>query len=420
MFALLPLLLASPVFVPEPESEPESVAPMPDLTPGRWHAWLDCPGGELPFDMRVEQTDSGPRAWILNGPEEIEVGRIEPRDGGLVFHLDPYDSRLVTRVLEDGEALEGHWERFRGEGVPGTRMAFHAKAGDAPRFLVSQTLPVPVGRTIVGRWSVQFEESDEPAVGVFELLRPGVLGGTFLTTLGDYRYLEGAFDGMHVFLSCFDGAHAFLFKAKFQQDETLAGDFWSRDAWHETWTARLDPDAALPDPFQLSTWTGNVPLDEVRFPDLSGKERSLADPEFAGKARLLVLFGSWCPNCKDETTYLSELERRYAGRGLSILGLAFEFEEHEAARRAKLERYRKHHAVTYPILVAGPTDKKEASKRFPLLDRVRAYPTTVFMDKEGNVRAVYTGFSGPATGAEHTRLRERFEGLIDELLGEAR
>ena len=38
------------------------------------------------------------------------------------------------------------------------------------------------------------------------------------------------------------------------------------------------------------------------------------------------MFGSWCPNCHDAAEYLVELDRRYRSRGLSILGLAFEFD----------------------------------------------------------------------------------------------
>jgi len=47
---------------------------------------------------------------------------------------------------------------------------------------------------------------------------------------------------------------------------------------------------------------------------------------------------------------------------------------------------------------------------------VRAYPTTVFLRADGSVRAVHQGFSGPATGAEHQKLRQDFERLIAELL----
>ena len=68
------------------------------------------------------------------------------------------------------------------------------------------------------------------------------------------------------------------------------------------------------------------------------------------------------------------------------------------------------------MLVAGVSDKKKASAALPVLDRLRAYPTTIFLDAAGKVHAVHTGFSGPATGEAHQKLRAKFEGLIEEML----
>ena len=114
---------------------------------------------------------------------------------------------------------------------------------------------------------------------------------------------------------------------------------------------------------------------------------------------------------EDDSGRLAVLE------GLSILGLAFEFGDDVQTHRRVVRDYLEFHGATYPVLLAGTSDKDAASAAFPLLDRVRAYPTTVFMDGEGNVTAVHTGFSGPATGARHDRLRERFEAEIDALVG---
>ncbi len=54
----------------------------------------------------------------------------------------------------------------------------------------------------------------------------------------------------------------------------------------------------------------------------------------------------------------------------------------------------------------------------PLIDRVRSFPTVIFLDAEDRVRAIHQGYSGPATGAAHERLRLRFTELIEELLAE--
>ena len=391
---------------------------------GTWRAWLESPGGAIPFGLELSTTEGGHAAWILNGEERHPVARVELDDGELVLHLDPYDSRVRARVTDGGRGLTGEWERYRGPDR-WTRMPFHATAGAQARFPQQPPAGAAALDAVAGRWSVEFSESDDTAVAVFAAL-PEVTGskegeaglvGTFLTTLGDYRFLEGGFDGETLSLSCFDGAHAFLFRAQLTSEGTLSGDFWSRDTWHETWTAERDAEAALADPFGLTSWTGSRSLGELAFPDVEGEVRSLDDPAFAGRARILVLFGTWCPNCYDASTYLRELHARYGERGLSVLGLAFEFGDTFERNAEIVRRYAEHKGVDYPILIAGPSDKKEASRAFPLLDRVRAYPTFVFLDAAGKPRAVYTGFSGPATGPAHERLREQFERTIEELLG---
>jgi thiol-disulfide isomerase/thioredoxin len=387
-----------------------------DMQPdtGQWRAWLDSPGGQIPFGLELESYEDLWKAWIVNATERIELLNVSCSEGVLTIQLDPYDSKIVARVGADGKELTGEWTRYRGPGKE-TRMVFGATAGASPRF---EGVAAHDGAAINGRWAVQFSSDESASVGLFHANKGGA-AGTFLTTLGDYRFLSGGFDGKRMRLSCFDGAHAFLFDAKLQEDGTLSGDFWSRDSWHETWTAKRDESATLPDPFGLTEWKGRGVFEKLAFPDLDGKSRSMTDPEFLGKARLVVLFGSWCPNCHDESDYLVELDQRFRSRGLEIQGLAFEFGD-TLERNTKIVReYAGHHHIKYPLLIAGPSDKAEASKAFPAIDRVRAYPTTLFIDGKGEVRAIYTGFSGPATGPANTRLRERFEGLIEELLGES-
>jgi hypothetical protein len=75
------------------------------------------------------------------------------------------------------------------------------------------------------------------------------------------------------------------------------------------------------------------------------------------------------------------------------------------------------HGVCWPLLVAGLADKDKATASLGLLDKVRAFPTTIFLDEQGQVRAVYTGFSGPATGAAYAEQHTEFVRVIEGLLG---
>jgi hypothetical protein len=114
-----------------------------------------------------------------------------------------------------------------------------------------------------------------------------------------------------------------------------------------------------------------------------------------------------------------ELDARYRDRGLSILVLAFEHTGDHERDAEQVRRFAAHHGIRYPILVAGLSDKGEASRAFPLIDRVRSYPTTIFLNADGEVKAIHQGYTGPATGAANTRLRERYDELIQGLLREA-
>jgi thiol-disulfide isomerase/thioredoxin len=404
------LLLLAACAAPAPVDE--------GLHHGAWRAWLDSPGGELPFGLVLEETDGELAATLVNGGERLPVTSAALDGDELTLFIEHYDSTVVARVGEGGRRLDGRWEKFGAGGEP-TGLDFHAEAGGAARFAPGPEPASEATRALVdGRWAVDFEKSDETALGAFEVDADGTVRGTVATTTGDYRFLAGRLDADRLRLSVFDGAHAFLFDARLDEDGTLTGDFWSRDSYHERWSATKDPEFALPDAFELTEWVEGMALGEFRYPDLAGNERSLDDPAFAGNARILEVFGSWCPNCNDAAAHLVELDRKYGAQGLSIVGLAFEFSGEHERDAEQLRRYARHHDIEFPLLIAGVSDKAEASRAFPLLDRIRSYPTTIFLHGDGRVRAIHQGFSGPATGEAHDRLRERFDTLIRELLAE--
>jgi len=386
----------------------------PGLDGGTWRAWLDSPGGELPFGLELTQDGDDWSARIVNGPERLDVDRVEVDGNRVTLRISHYDATVEATRTSRGR-LDGRWFKTGKLGAI-SELPFHAVHGVTHRF--SPVAAEETSASIAGRWAVRFADEEDMALAEFEQDDQGQLTGTFLTTTGDYRYLAGSIEGDRLRLSVFDGAHAFLFDARVQDDGTLAGDFWSRESWHDTWTAERNDDATLGSATEQVAWVGGIPLSDVSFPDLEGALRSLDDPEFAGRARILEVFGTWCPNCNDATEYLTRLHERYRDRGLSIVGLAFEMTGDFARDAEQVRVYREHHGIEYPILIAGTSDKADASKAFPLIERVKSYPTTIFMDAEGNVHTVYSGFSGPATGAAYTRLQTLFEGTIEELLGD--
>jgi len=273
---------------------------------------------------------------------------------------------------------------------------------------------------VSGRWAIKFiDDSGAPEVAVGEFSQShDVVTGTILTTTGDHRYLAGQVKGDELYLSTFDGAHVFLYKAKIAADGGLDGDWWSGLAYHEKWTGKRDAAARLPDAYGVTAMRDGVKQFDFAFPDLSGKTVSSKDPQFRGKVLIVALAGSWCPNCHDEAAFLAPLYKDYRDKGLEIVSLQFEhFGDFEHAAQAT-QRFRQHYGIEYTTLIAGVSDKDEAAKKLPMLKSFVAFPTTVFIDRKGIVRKIHTGYTGPATGDHYIEFVSEVKTTLDQLLAE--
>jgi thiol-disulfide isomerase/thioredoxin len=386
---------------------------------GDWRAVLTSPGGELPFTLTVQEDEDGTlTAAVGNGDEAAPVSSVERSGRWLTFHFAWYDSEVTAQLTGEGRMV-GQWRRTSPAGGE-TVMPFSAVRGDRQRFLSVGRGGEPL-TSVAGHWAVEFrdQESTEPARAEFAQDGDRVTG-TFLTPTGDYRFLEGSYKYGRLRLSTFDGAHAFLFHARAFADGTLQGDFWSRDTYHATWTARLiaEDEEILPDAWTLAGLNNDEGRFGFAFPDLEGRAVSAADPRFDGKVVLVNVFGSWCPNCNDEAPLLADWDRRYRDRGLEIVGLAYEFSGDPARDRTMVRRFAERHDIRYPLLLAGTSDKQAAAATLPDLTAVIAYPTSIFLGRDGKVRKIHSGFSGPGTGAHYGRLASELESLIEELLAE--
>ena len=157
---------------------------------------------------------------------------------------------------------------------------------------------------------------------------------------------------------------------------------------------------------------------DFAFPDLAGSTVTSQDPRFRGKVLIVALAGSWCPNCHDEAAFLAPLYQEYRGKGLEVVSLMFEHFGDFPSAVAATQRFRRNYGIEYTTLIAGISDKDDAAKRLPMLDRVYAFPTTIFIDRKGRVRKIHTGFSGPATGDHYTQFVNEVKTTLDQLLAE--
>jgi thiol-disulfide isomerase/thioredoxin len=388
-----------------------NAAPMVKM--GMYRAVLETPGGELPFGLELAQ--QGTTGYLLNGKERVSLSEIKIDGSHLEIRMPGYETRLSADALGDHLTGEIFLDKLGGKDQ---HIPLRAALGQDYRFFPA---PVNAGADLSGRWAVNLTDDDgnkEAAVGEFAQSK-GEITGTFLTATGDQRFLAGQVRGDELYLSTFDGAHAFLYRASFAADGTLTGDYWSGLHYHEKWTARRDAAAALPDAYGLTAMRGKSKQFEFAFPDLEGNTVSSKDAQFRGKVLIVALAGSWCPNCHDEAAFLAPLYKEYRGKGLEIVSLMFEhFGDFPRAAEAT-QRFRRNYGIDYTTLIAGTSDKDEAATKLPMLDRVYAFPTTIFIDRKGNVRKIHTGFSGPATGEHYAQFVSEVKAILDQLLAES-
>lgn len=370
--------------------------------------------GELPFNFEVIYTnDSTFYIEILNADERIRIddvtfGRTKAEAKDTVgIHFTDFDTYISAYYEEN--VLEGFWHVNYADGY---KIKFKATYGDNARFKLGIK---PPSADYTGRWATLFEpgtEDEYPAVADF-VQKDSKITGTFTTESGDYRYLEGSVSDKKAFLSCFDGAHAFLFEAKMLEDSSITGQFRSKTTYTGAWEAKRSDQAKLSSGYELSKATTNQPINFTYIND-KGKTVSLQDDEYRGKAKIILLMGTWCPNCKDEANFLKEYISKNPNKDLAIISLAFERYKDTTQLVTQLNKYKDKMQIPWEVLAAGSYDKKEASSSFPFIDKISSYPTSLYLDKNNVIQHVYTGFYGPAT-KEYTDFKLDFDRKIKQL-----
>jgi len=377
--------------------------------------------GELPFNFEVVyENENDFYIEIKNGEERIRVDDItfgiDRRTARDTIRIDlPVFESYITAFYEE-DIIEGEWvDESRGN----YRIHFIARHGQSHRFTRLEKEPF---LDVSGKWEATFglaeDDGEDPykAIGEFEQ-NGNHLTGTFRTETGDYRYLEGTVQGDKIYLSTFDGSHAYLFEAKILPDSTLIGSFLSGTHYRTTWSARRNPDFELANPNTLTYLKEGYDSFDFAFENPEGETVRLSDEQFADKVKIVQLMGTWCPNCRDETNFLVDYLQNNPTEELAVIGLAFERHKDKTKAMQAIENYKKAMSVEYPILLAGASKKEQAAKALPMLNRIVSFPTMIFLDRNNEVRRIHTGFAGPAT-SEYLEFSKEFDTFVQGLLQE--
>ena len=383
------------------------------LKVGIWHAEIETQSGkQIPFLFELKEKSGKYEIDIINAAERLKVDEVRVVGDSLIFVMPFFDSEF--RALITSDQLQGKWIRhFIGHNL---EMNFHASYNDTSRFAIT-TAPES---TITGRWKIKFDKSEDFSIGEFTQDKKGRVVGSILNLDGDYRYLEGRVNKDSLYLSTFDGSHCYLFTAKISQGAKSleGGKFYAGYTTVISWNALFDKHAALPDAYGLTSLKPGFSHLSFHFKDLHGREVSLDSPEFKNKVIIVQFMGSWCPNCMDETAFLSRFYEKYKSK-VAVVALAYERSTDFDRSLTSLMQFVKRFNVGYDVLITGYTNQTgEVLKSIPELKNFIAFPTTVILDRNGIVRKIHTGFTGPGTGRYYTEFEEEFTSYILKLYSE--
>jgi thiol-disulfide isomerase/thioredoxin len=403
---------------------------------GRWDAALVGEGPEVAFRLDISGSGNTLKGTFYDGPRAYESTTAASfEDGKLVLKAEHYLT-TITAQLQDGKLVGD--TSLQGPGYS-YKFAFKAKRHvETP--VTAKNVP-----TIAGDWVIPLDKPSSKGEKAFRFIveqKGSEAYASILRVDGDTGTYSGAYkDGKWV-LSHFDGHRPGVIQIATRADGTLAVTDYNEllralrdgeaksgyveerygDATPQYTAYRTEVALAkgLPQPADfLAHTTARDPNEKFAFsfPDLNGKLRSQDDPYFKGEVIVAIVTGTWCPNCHDEAQYLVELDKQYRDKGLRIVALNFE----EPEQQGSLERvhaFVKQYGVKYPYLQAGAP--AEMWEKVPQLVNLNTWPATVFVGRDGKVRAVHAGFASLASGKFHEELRRDFTTRIEALLAEPR
>jgi thiol-disulfide isomerase/thioredoxin len=372
--------------------------------PGKWRGVFKIkPGVEVPFNFELVDKGAGKQNIVfLNAEERFEGGPVIQKGDSLFVKLNQFDNEFAFKIYKD--SLSGFLRKQDGTGIP---LAVVAEPGKNYRFKASNKAPAG---NISGKYDVVFkgqDGNDEKAVGVFKQ------EGNKIT--GDSRYLEGIVDGNNFYLSSFIGLSPAFFSGSLSSDRNLAGNVISVRG-NQPFTAVPNENAALPDANSLTFLKEGYKTLDFSFPDVNGKKVSLGDEKFKDKVVILTITGTWCPNCVDEASFIAPWYKENRNRGVEVIGIHYERQTEPEYVKKVLGRFRERFDIQYDQVIAGTTAKKDIAESLPALKNFISFPTTIIINKKGEVAKIHTGYSGPATGKYYTDFVEEFNKEIDELL----
>lgn len=275
----------------------------------------------------------------------------------------------------------------------------------------------------LNRWRFTFNPNMDNAsisLGIFNPMGQNEISATFRTSTGDYGFMHGGYKDSKIVLSTFNGSRAYLLEAELNNNnDSIKGIMYSGNHSKTIIEGVLDNVFELSNEYSLTSLQSKNQKFEFSFENTAGKLISIDDDIFDGKSMVIQLMGSWCSNCLDESKFYVDYMNKNKLIDIEFVALAFEYAKTKDGALNSILKLKNQIGIDYPILLAqyGSSDKEKALEKFPMLNNIISYPTTIFLDKNKDVIKIHTGFNGPATGEKYIEFINEFDNTIRFMQG---
>jgi len=159
-------------------------------------------------------------------------------------------------------------------------------------------------------------------------------------------------------------------------------------------------------------WAGTFPAAQAtsgkvlgRMPDWSltdSNGRTVRAKALQGKVLIVDFWASWCPPCRDEIPGFIALQKQYGSKGLQVVGFSMDRSPEVHARFVRDQKF------NYPSMyLRDPMGQKVQAAFEKVVGPIRSIPTTLVVDRKGNIVFQHTGFAS----------KQDFEKVVVPLLG---
>lgn len=372
---------------------------------GRWAGIVEANKTEVPFEFEIVEDGEAIRASFFDGDLRVTSTDGQWYGDEVRLAFAQYGAELVAHV-RSGQ-LVGMYNR--GTRVPYPIRAIRADAGKAAP-------PPGAVPDIAGEWTIPHDSTKGERAWRLLVRQAGAdVSAAILRVDGDTGTLTGGYRDGGFLLSHFSGARPLRLEITPQADGSLAL-LQNKQTELKAYRADDAQARALPTPSAPAAHT-RVKDPQARFtfqfPNVNG--HSVSHDDFRGKVLVVSITGSWCPNCHDEAPFLVELDRNYRERGLAVVAFSFE-EEDQLTAPVRLRAFMRTYGITYPVLLAGLPE--QLAEKVPQAENLNAFPTTLFVGRDGRIRSIHAGFASPASGAFFSKGKNEIIGTVERLLAE--